>query len=85
MARYLGPTCKLARREGTDLFLKSGVKALDSVQHRTSSAAYGAHGKVSDYGLQLRELRKFVVARRSGKQVCGYYKEVFTGCYRWNC
>ena len=30
MARYLGPTCKLARREGTDLFLKSGVKSLDS-------------------------------------------------------
>ena len=30
MARYLGPTCKLARREGTDLFLKSGVRALES-------------------------------------------------------
>jgi small subunit ribosomal protein S4 len=29
MARYLGSTCKLARREGTDLFLKSGVRALD--------------------------------------------------------
>ena len=30
MARYLGPKCKLARREGTDLFLKSGVKPLES-------------------------------------------------------
>ena len=30
MARYLGPKCKLSRREGTDLFLKSGVKSLDS-------------------------------------------------------
>ena len=30
MARYTGPTCKLARREGTDLFLKSGVKPLES-------------------------------------------------------
>ena len=30
MARYLGPTCKLSRREGTDLFLKSGVRALDT-------------------------------------------------------
>ena len=30
MARYLGPTCKLSRREGTDLFLKSGVRPLDS-------------------------------------------------------
>jgi len=30
MARYTGPTCKLARREGTDLFLKSGIRSLDS-------------------------------------------------------
>ena len=30
MARYTGPTCKLARREGTDLFLKSGAKPLES-------------------------------------------------------
>ena len=30
MARYTGPTCKLARREGTDLFLKSGVKPLEN-------------------------------------------------------
>ena len=30
MARYIGPKCKLMRREGTDLFLKSGVKPLDA-------------------------------------------------------
>jgi hypothetical protein len=30
MARYLGPKCKLSRREGTDLFLKSGVRPLES-------------------------------------------------------
>ena len=30
MARYTGPKCKLARREGTDLFLKSGVKPLEN-------------------------------------------------------
>ena len=30
MARYLGPKCKLSRREGTDLFLKSGIKPLES-------------------------------------------------------
>ena len=30
MARYTGPSCKLARREGTDLFLKSGVKPLEN-------------------------------------------------------
>ncbi|MGY2437886.1 hypothetical protein ACW4FQ_32630, partial [Escherichia coli] len=28
MARYIGPKCKLSRREGTDLFLKSGVRAI---------------------------------------------------------
>ena len=32
MARYLGPKCKLARREGTDLFLKSGVKPYHGLQ-----------------------------------------------------
>ena len=30
MARYIGPKCKLSRREGTDLFLKSGVRPLES-------------------------------------------------------
>ena len=30
MARYIGPTCKLARREGADLGLKSPARALDS-------------------------------------------------------
>ena len=30
MARYLGPKLKLSRREGTDLFLKSGVRAIDT-------------------------------------------------------
>ena len=30
MARYLGPKCKLSRREGTDLFLKSGIKPLEN-------------------------------------------------------
>ena len=30
MARYLGPKLKLSRREGTDLFLKSGVRSLES-------------------------------------------------------
>ncbi len=30
MARYIGPTCKLARREGADLSLKSPARAIDS-------------------------------------------------------
>ncbi len=33
MARYLGPKCRLMRRENTDLYLKSGVRALDSKCH----------------------------------------------------
>jgi len=78
MARYLGPTCKLARREGTDLFLKSGVKALDSKCNiEQVPGMHGARrGKVSDYGLQLREKQK--VRRMYGvleKQFRGYYKE----------
>lgn len=78
MARYTGPTCKLARREGTDLFLKSGVRALDS-KCKTEQAP-GMHGqrrgRLSDYGVQLREKQK--VRRIYGvleKQFRGYYKE----------
>lgn len=63
MARYLGPTCKLSRREGTDLFLKSGVRPLES-KCRADSAP-GQHGqrrgRLSDYGVQLREKQKYVV------------------------
>ena len=43
MARYLGPTCKLSRREGTDLYLKSGVRPLES-KCRLESAP-GQHGQ----------------------------------------
>ena len=60
MARYLGPKCKLMRREQTDLFLKSGVRALDSKCN--ASVPPGVHGyrrpRLSDYGLQLREKQK---------------------------
>ena len=78
MARYLGPKCKLARREGTDLFLKSGVRALDSKCKPESIP--GQHGarrsRLSDYGVQLREKQK--VRRIYGvleKQFRNYYKE----------
>ena len=78
MARYIGPTCKLARREGTDLFLKSGVKALESKCNlETKPGMHGAgRGRLSDYGLQLREKQK--VRRIYGvleKQFSNYYKE----------
>ena len=60
MARYIGPKCKLARREGTDLFLKSAGRSLDS-KCKIDSAP-GQHGgkkpRLSDYGLQLREKQK---------------------------
>jgi len=60
MARYLGPKCKLSRREGTDLFLKSRGKSLDGKckldqqpgQHGTKRA------RMSDYATQLREKQK---------------------------
>ena len=61
MARYLGPKCKLARREGTDLFLKSARRSLDSKCKLDSKP--GQHGvksgmRQSDYGNQLREKQK---------------------------
>ena len=78
MARYLGPKCKLARREGTDLFLKSGVRPLDSkCKAETAPGMHGARrGRLSDYGVQLREKQK--VRRMYGvleKQFRSYYKK----------
>lgn len=78
MARYLGPKLKLSRREGTDLFLKSGVRAIDSkCKLETAPGQHGARkGRLSDYGLQLREKQK--VRRLYGileKQFRSYYKE----------
>jgi small subunit ribosomal protein S4 len=78
MARYLGPKLKLSRREGTDLFLKSGVRPLDSkCKAETIPGQHGARrGRLSDSGVQLREKQK--VRRTYGvleKQFRGYYKE----------
>ena len=78
MARYRGPKCKLARREGTDLFLKSGVKSLEDKCKLSSApgAQGGRRGRLSDYGVQLREKQK--VRRIYGvleKQFRNYYKE----------
>jgi small subunit ribosomal protein S4 len=78
MARYIGPKCKLSRREGTDLFLKSGAKSLeDKCNLETAPGQHGQRrGRLSDYGLQLREKQK--VRRIYGileKQFRGYYKE----------
>lgn len=77
MARYLGPTCKLARREGTDLFLKSGVRALETkCKLDTAPGQHGARrARNSDYAVQLREKQK--VRRLYGvleRQFRNYYK-----------
>lgn len=77
MARYLGPKCKLSRREGTDLFLKSGVRPLES-KCRLEVPPGGVpqrRPRLSDYGVQLREKQK--LRRMYGvleRQFRGYYK-----------
>lgn len=72
MARYIGPKLKLSRREGTDLFLKSGVRAIDSkCKIDTVPGQHGARkARLSDYGVQLREKQKSTsYLRRIGKTV----------------
>ena len=83
MARYIGPTCKLARREGADLGLKSPARALDSKckleQKPGQHGATARKGKLSDYATQLREKQK--VKRIYGlleRQFRNYYKKAST-------
>ena len=78
MARYTGPTCKLARREKTDLGLKSGLRSLDTKCNMEQPP--GVHGagraRLSEFGMQLREKQK--VGRMYGvleKQFRNYYKK----------
>ena len=79
MARYLGPKAKLARREGTDLFLKSARRAISDKAKFDSKP--GQHGRTSgsrtsDFGLQLREKQK--VKRMYGvleRQFRRYFEE----------
>ena len=79
MARYTGPKCKLSRREGIDLFLKSARRSLESKCKLDSKP--GQHGRTSgartsDYGLQLREKQK--LKRMYGvleKQFRNYFAE----------
>lgn len=77
MARYIGPKCKLSRREGTDLFLKSRVRALESKcnMEKQPGQTTDRRRRLSDYGLQLREKQK--MRRIYGvmeKQFRNYYK-----------
>ena len=78
MAKYIGPKCKLSRREGSDLFLKSRARPLDSkCKLETPPGQHGARRqrRLSDYALQLREKQK--LRRVYGvleKQFRNYYK-----------
>ncbi|WP_017941094.1 MULTISPECIES: 30S ribosomal protein S4 [unclassified Thioalkalivibrio] len=78
MARYIGPKCKLSRREGVDLGLKSGARALETKCKLDKPP--GQHGerrtRLSDYAVQLREKQK--LRRIYGvleKQFRNYYKK----------
>jgi small subunit ribosomal protein S4 len=79
MARYIGPKCKLSRREGTDLFLKSGSKPLESkckLQVPPGGIKGERRQRLSDYGTQLREKQK--LRRMYGvleRQFRNYYQE----------
>jgi small subunit ribosomal protein S4 len=78
MARYTGPTCKLARREGTDLSLKSRARSLDTKCNleKLPGQAGDRRRRLSDYGGQLREKQK--VRRIYGvmeKQFHNYYQK----------
>ena len=82
MARYLGPKCKLSRREGTDLFLKSGVKPLEAkCKLEVPPGGPGQRRpRLSDYGIQLREKQK--LRRMYGvleRQFRNYYKRAARG------
>ena len=74
MARYLGPTCKLARREGADLSLKSPARAIDSKckleQKPGQHGPVARKGKLSDYATQLREKQKV-------KRIYGVFEKQF--------
>jgi small subunit ribosomal protein S4 len=78
MARYRGPTCKLARREGTDLFLKSAVKPLEAkckLETPPGQVQTGRKGRLSDYGVQLREKQKL-------RRMYGLLERQFRNTYR---
>lgn len=79
MARYIGPKCKLSRREGTDLFLKSARRSLDSkckIESKPGQHGRTSGARTSDFGLQLREKQK--LKRMYGvleKQFRKYFEE----------
>ena len=77
MARYLGPKCKLSRREGTDLMLKSRARPIESkCQIDKIPGEHGGRTKrLSDYALQLREKQKL-------RRIYGVLERQFRRYYR---
>lgn len=77
MARYIGPKNKLARREGEDLFLKSGVRSLESKCNiKTQPGQHAAKkGRLTDYGVQLRAKQKL-------KRIYGVLEKQFRNYYK---
>lgn len=77
MARYLGPKCKLSRREGTDLFLKSRGKSLENKCKLDQKP--GQHGtkrtRTSDYAVQLR-------AKQRLRRIYGVLERQFSNYYK---
>ena len=79
MAKFIGSKCKLMRREGTDLYLKSGSRSLETkcnLEKKPGQPADARRAKSSDYSMQLREKQK--VKRIYGileKQFRNYYKK----------
>lgn len=77
MARYIGPKCKLSRREGTDLFLKSRGKSIESkCKHDQPPGQHGQRKtRTSGYGLQLREKQKL-------RRIYGVLERQFSNYYQ---
>ncbi|GAP66076.1 SSU ribosomal protein S4P [Mizugakiibacter sediminis] len=78
MARYRGPTCKLARREGADLSLKSPARALDSkckLEQKPGQHGASKKARLSDYAVQLREKQKV-------KRIYGLLERQFRNYYQ---
>ena len=78
MAKYLGPKCRLARREKTDLGLKSGIRDIETKCKfdRTPGQHWQRRGRVTDYATQLR--MKQLIRRYYGvleKKFRLYYQE----------
>lgn len=79
MARYTGPVCKLCRREGTKLFLKgtrcfSAKCSFEKRSYIPGQHGQGRRGKLSEYGIQLREKQKV-------KRIYGVLEAQFRGYY----